>query len=225
MPGMRVWQSPLDQDHSPGPGPAPGLLLPSGPGRTRCQARLSPPTLTRSRSIPAHPEPLTAMAPSVSRTLMVPRPPNPPAAAAKSSRRHCRHCLFPASLRHRRVVTRQHGAFIGCPALYGGSIPVFRTGMLLGAAMEVAAALPVARWRWWRCRWRSGRPAPLGSGPRWTRRWRSGWRRLRFTTRCGWAATCSGEPRAGRVRCGAIRGSEGLEHLSMRVNKAGGSKG
>lgn len=89
------------------------------------------------------------MAPSVSRTLMVPRPPllpNPPAAAAKSSRRHCRHRLLPAPPYVTPRVTRQHAASIGCPALYGGSVPVFRAGMLLGAAMEVAAAaLPVAR--------------------------------------------------------------------------------
>lgn len=86
------------------------------------------------------------MAPSLSRPLMMPRsplPPNPPAAAAKSSRRHR---LLPAPRYVTPSVTRQHGAPIGCPAPYGGSGPVFLTGMLLGAAIAVMA-LPVAEWQ------------------------------------------------------------------------------
>ncbi|XP_005056961.1 PREDICTED: SET and MYND domain-containing protein 4 [Ficedula albicollis] len=77
---------------------------------------------------------------------MVPRsplPPNPPAAAAKSSRRHCRHRLLPAPPYVTPSVTRQHGASIGCPALYGGrgALPVLEWQ---GRAARLWAALDPA---------------------------------------------------------------------------------
>lgn len=84
-----------------GPGPAPGLLLPSGPGRTRCQG----PTVTsHPEQDQVHPGPFRA----AHRDGPLAQPPAHDAAftaAAKSSRR-CRQILPPpppssgAALRH-----------------------------------------------------------------------------------------------------------------------------
>lgn len=133
--------------------PLRACFSPRDRARPGAKARLSPPTLSRIRCIPAHPSRSPRWPPRSAarswcrvhryRQILPPLPPNPPAATAFFRRRLTSHRASPTS-----------------------------TALLLAVQRRTAEVFPCSSqgcrwappWRWWRCRRRGGDDGAAGGG-------------------------------------------------------------
>lgn len=138
------------QDTLPGPGPAPGLLLPSGPGRTRCPG---PAFTSHLDNDPVHASPPRAA--HRDGPLAQPHAHGAVSTAAAKSSRRCRQILPPSlpppppsgAASRPAVRAPPAGRCYWLPGAVRRKCRRVPCRDAVGAAMVMA--LPVERWRWW----------------------------------------------------------------------------